>query len=100
MRMRLAAGLALAAVVAALVIVVLGRGGSEGPVTPLDDALGYFGRDAPAVAVLQTDVDGQQAQAAAGLLAKVPFAPQALGQVVQQAGLGQAIQRVRDLRPL
>ena len=55
-------------VFAALAALLAGCGGGSKAVSPLDDALGYFPKDAPFVATVQTDPNGQQLRQLRSLL--------------------------------
>lgn len=74
----------------ALAVVALVLGGCGGcgsgdkASSPLDDALGYFAEDAPLVASVETDSDGEQAKTLRGLLGRFPLGDQALGQLQAQ----------------
>jgi Protein of unknown function (DUF3352) len=60
----------------ALLTLCLGTAGCGGhddkSVTPLDDALGYFSKDAPFVAAVETDPNGSQIKQVAELLGRFP----------------------------
>ena len=64
---------ALLALIAACVAVAgCGGGHDDKTVTPLDDALGYFSRDAPFVAAVETDPDGPQIKQLRQLVGRFP----------------------------
>src|SRR4051812_3847797 len=65
---RVAALLALLA----LCLVAAGCGGDDKTVTPLDDALGYFSKDAPFVAAIETDKDAPQLKQVIDLVGRSP----------------------------
>ena len=68
---RVAALLALLA----LCLTASGCGGREDKaVTPLDDAVGYFAKDAPFVAAIETDPDGPQIKQVVSLVGRFPGA--------------------------
>src|SRR5215208_5010311 len=64
----------------ALVLVILGScaglvgcgGHDDKTVTPLDDAVGYFAKDAPFVAAIETDPDGDQIKQVTDLVGRFP----------------------------
>jgi hypothetical protein len=62
--------------VLALAFAVAGCGGGhdDKTVTPLDDALGYFSKDAPFVASIETDPDGSQVKQLRDLVGRFPGA--------------------------
>jgi Protein of unknown function (DUF3352) len=62
--------------VLALCVVAAGCGGGhdDKTVTPLDDALGYFAKDAPFVASVETDPDGPQIKEISRLVGRFPGA--------------------------
>ena len=67
----------VAALLALLAVCVLaaGCGGDDHKaVTPLDDAVGYFAKDAPFVAAVETDLDGPQIKQVVGLVGRFPGA--------------------------
>jgi hypothetical protein len=56
-------------------VAVAGCGGHDDKtVTPLDDALGYFAKDAPFVAAVETDPDGPQIEQLSALVGRFPGA--------------------------
>src|SRR4051812_1295475 len=86
-------------VLVALCVVVAGCGGHKSDQTsPLDDAVGYFAKDAPVVAAVETDPEGDQIKQVAGLLGRFPGAA-ILG--TQLAGLTHfgSVDWGRDIRP-
>lgn len=92
--------LAPALAVAALVLGGCGGCGDDDEATsPLGDALGYFAPDAPLVATIETDSEGEQAKALRGLLGRFPFGGQALDQLRAQVDFLQ-LDFERDVRPL
>src|SRR3954469_21959830 len=59
----------------ALSLVTGGCGGhSDKSVSPLDDAVGYFSKDAPFVAAVETDPNGRQIKQVQELLGRFPGA--------------------------
>ena len=64
----------LAALALCVVVVGCGGGHDDKTVTPLDDALGYFSKDAPFVASVETDPDGQQIKEISQLVGRFPGA--------------------------
>jgi hypothetical protein len=56
----------------ALCLAGCGSGHDDKTVTPLDDALGYFPKDGPFVAAVETDPDGEQVKQAAALVGRFP----------------------------
>src|SRR3954447_25532436 len=68
---RLRVVLAFAAAVC-LVLVAGCGGGDKKPVSPLDDALGYFSKDAPFVAAVETDPNGPQIKQLTSLIGRPP----------------------------
>ena len=57
----------------AISLLAAGCGGHDDKnVTPLDDALGYFSKDAPFVAAVETDPDGPQIKQVIGLAGRFP----------------------------
>ncbi|HEX8745197.1 MAG TPA: DUF3352 domain-containing protein [Thermoleophilaceae bacterium] len=68
---------ALAVLAAAAVVALAGCGGDDDKSTsPLDEALAYLPRDAPAIAVLETDPAHQQWEQVDDLIQKFAVAPQ------------------------
>lgn len=64
---------ALLALIAVSVAAAAGcGGGGDKNVTPLDDALGYFSKDAPFVAAVETDPDGAQIKQLSQLVGRFP----------------------------
>jgi hypothetical protein len=51
-----------------------GHGHDDKTVTPLDDAVGYFAKDAPFVAAVETDPDGDQIKQVVDLVGRFPGA--------------------------
>src|SRR5258707_15394735 len=93
----------LAALLAVAALCLFGAagcgGGDKKPVTPLDDALGYFAKDAPFVAAVETDPDGPQVKQAVSLVRPPPVGglpPPRLEQLRRFRFLPSR----RDLRPL
>jgi hypothetical protein len=92
---RIAALLAVAAVSFA----APGCGGDDPkPISPLDDALGYFAKDAPFVAAIETDPDGAQVEQVRSLVGRFPFAGAAAGRL-QQLTRFDFIRYERDVQP-
>lgn len=91
--------LAPALAVAALALGGCGGCGADDNPTPLGDALGYFADDAPLVASVETDSDGEQAKALRALLGKFPFGDQALAEARAQIDFLR-LDFDRDLKPL
>src|SRR4051812_11293059 len=56
----------------ALSLLAAGCGGHDKSVSPLDDAVGYFSKDAPFVAAVETDPDGEQIKQVVGLVGRFP----------------------------
>ena len=77
----------LAAVLAAA-IVAAGCGGSGPGGGATDDALSFMPKDAPVVATVETDPDGDQFKKANDLLGKFPFAGQVRNQLKDAANAG------------
>jgi hypothetical protein len=64
----------LFAALACLLTAGCGGGHDDKSVTALDDALGYFAKDTPAVAAVETDPDGPQIKQLVGLIGRFPGA--------------------------
>src|SRR3954469_4663158 len=83
----------------ALSLVTGGCGGhSDKSVSPLDDAVGYFSKDAPFVAAVETDPDGQQIKQLAGLVGRFPGS-EILAARLQSLTNTPAVDWTRDVRP-
>jgi hypothetical protein len=93
----------LAALLALAVLCVFGAagcgGGDNKPVTPLDDALGYFAKDAPFVAAVETDPDGPQVKQAVSLVRRFPVGS-LLAARLEQLTRFRFLRYRRDIRPL
>jgi hypothetical protein len=83
----------------ALCLAIAGCGGGGGkPAKPLDDAVGYFAKDAPFVAAIETDPNGAQIKQVKSLVGNLPVAA-ILGPRLQNlAGLS-SVDWSRDVRP-
>lgn len=91
----------LAALLAAVAFGALGIsacGGSPQPSSALDDALGYFPRDAPFVAAVETDPDGDQIKQTKSLLGRFSLGGLLAGRLERMAGF-RSIDYERDVRP-
>ncbi|MFL5841557.1 MAG: DUF3352 domain-containing protein [Thermoleophilaceae bacterium] len=92
----------LAALLAVAALCVLGAAGCGGhdskPNTALDDALGYFAKDAPFVAAVETDPDGAQIKQVRSLAGRLPIGGSLIDRVLGPARL-ESIQFDRDIRP-
>src|SRR4051812_37685225 len=92
--------LAVLLVVAALC--VMGAAGCGGdnptPSTALDDALGYFAKDAPLVAAVETDPNGAQVKQVRSLVGAVPIGS-ALSDRLRGVVQLDSIRFDRDIRP-
>jgi hypothetical protein len=88
--------LVLAAVCAVL---LSGCGGGKKPAGPLDDALGYFPKNAALVAVVDTDLKSSQAQTLGRLLSRLPVGDALVGQALNRLQLP-GVQFDRDILPL
>src|SRR5436190_4596686 len=87
------------AVLAAALLALAGCGGGHPkPATALDDAVGYFSKDAPLVAAVQTDPNGAQVKQALALLGRFPVASVLAGRAQSLAGLN-FVDWSRDVRP-
>jgi hypothetical protein len=75
-----------------------GGGHDDHSVTALDDALGYFAKDAPVVAAVETDPDGSQIKQLVSLLGRFPAADILAGRV-QGVTKAPSIRWDRDVRP-
>ena len=92
---RLGAPLALLALCA----LAAGCGGhGDKSVTPLDDALGYFAKDAPFVAAVETDPDDPQIKQITGLVGRFPAADLLAGRLQPLTGF-RSVRWGRDVRP-
>jgi hypothetical protein len=92
---RIAALLALVA----LCVVAAGCGGHDDKtVTPLDDALGYFAKDAPFVAAVETDPAGGQIKQLKELVGRFPGGD-ILAQRIQGLTKTPLVRWDRDIRP-
>jgi hypothetical protein len=90
----------LLAVAAVCLFAAAGCGGGNGkPVTPLDDALGYFAHDAPFVAAVETDPDGPQVKSALSLVSRFPAGGLLAAQLERLTGF-RSLDYDRDIRPL
>lgn len=66
-----------------------GGGGADDAASPLDNALGYLPEDAPFVALIDTDVKGEQYDAIGQIIGKFPFGDsvkQSIRKVVEDEG--------------
>jgi hypothetical protein len=89
-----------ALLIVALFALVAGCGGGDkGSSSSLDDKLGYLPKDAPLVAVVNTDVDGEQYRNLDRLLSKFPFAGQVKNQL-KQAIAQSGADYTKDVKPL
>jgi hypothetical protein len=90
----------------ALVLVILGScaglvgcgGHDDKTVTPLDDAVGYFSKDAPFVAAIETDPDGAQIKQVVDLVGRFPGSD-ILAQRLQNVVKLPFLRWDRDVRP-
>lgn len=73
--------------------------GDSGAGSPLDEALGYLPENAPFVAAVSTDIEGDQYEALDSLLKKFPFGGQVKDQV-RQSIESQGADFEKDVRPL
>src|SRR5258707_2378725 len=93
----------LAALLAVAALCVFGAagcgGGDKKPVTPLDDALGYFAKDAPFVAAVETDPDGPQVKQAVSLVRRFRVGG-LLAARLEQLTRFRFLRYARDIRPL
>jgi hypothetical protein len=80
-------------------LLVAGCGGDDSG-SALDSALSYLPKDAPFALVIDTDLDGDQYEAAQGLLKKFPFGGQIQNSLRQQLEQGTNIDFEDDVRPL
>lgn len=85
---------------AALALAASGCGGGEKAESPLDEALGYLSADAAFVAVIDTNIEGSQYQAAGKILDKFPFGDQILESLKSEIRSGSDVDFDRDLKPL
>ncbi|MEA2464473.1 MAG: hypothetical protein QOJ98_2220, partial [Acidobacteriota bacterium] len=76
-----------------------GGGDEHKAVTPLDDAVGYFAKDAPFVAAVQTDPDDPQVKLASALVGRFPVGGRLAAQAEQLTRL-HSLKFDRDVRPL
>jgi Protein of unknown function (DUF3352) len=92
----------LAALLAVAAVCVAGAAGCGGdnpkPATALDDALGYFSKDAPLVAAVETDPEGDQIKQVQSLLGRFPVSG-LLGGRLQQLAHFDFVRFDRDVRP-
>jgi hypothetical protein len=93
--MRRGAVLALAA---ALLFNGCGGGHDDKTVTPLDDALGYFSKDAPFVAAVETDPDGPQIKQVVELVGRFPVRD-ILATRLRNAARIEFVRWDRDIKP-
>src|SRR4051794_25566800 len=85
--------------VIALLLVTAGCGGhGDKSVSPLDDAVGYFSKDAPFVAAVETDPDGDQIKQVVKLVGRFPGADILAGRL-QALTQTQFVRWDRDVRP-
>src|SRR3954447_14866984 len=90
---------ALAFAAAACLMLVAGCGGGDKkPVSPLEDALGYFSKDAPFVAAVETNPNGPQIKQLVSLAGRFPGARVLATRAQNLAGLG-FVDWQRDVRP-
>src|SRR4051794_37250892 len=83
---------------AAVCLVVAGCGGGDKkPVSPLDDALGYFSKDAPFVAAVETDPSRAQIKRLTSLIGRPPGS-QAIAIRLQNLTRVRAVDWNRDVR--
>jgi hypothetical protein len=75
-----------------------GSGHDDKAVTPLDDALGYFPKDGPLVAAVETDPDGDQVKQMAALIGRFPGVD-ILASRVQKLTQMPFVRWDRDVRP-
>ena len=73
-------------------------GGGNKAATPLDDALGFFPKDAPFVAAIQTDPDGQQLRQLRSLIGRFPGSDVVLFRLQNLTRL-RFVEYARDLLP-
>ena len=89
-------------VAALLLVALLGAAGCGGddskPPTALDDALGYFAKDAPFVAAIETDPDGRQLQRVRSLAGILPITGEVAGRIQRLTRLD-SVRYGRDVRP-
>jgi hypothetical protein len=93
---------ALALVLCALALIIVGcGGGDEEAGSPLDDALGFLPEDAPFVVAFDTDVEGDQYRAVGEIAERFRFGQQALDQLREQLESQQGgISYEDDVKPL
>lgn len=93
---------ALALLLCALALIVVGCGGSDDEAaSALDDALGFLPEDAPFVVAFDTDVEGDQYQAVGEIAERFQFGEQALDQLREQLEEEQGgISYEDDVKPL
>jgi Protein of unknown function (DUF3352) len=89
---------ALLALVALLLVAAGCSGHDDQNSTALDDALGYFAKDAPFVAAIETDPDGSQVKQVKQLIGRFPGA-EILATRVQNAARVDYVQWERDIKP-
>lgn len=75
-----------------------GGGHDDKNVTPLDDAVGYFAKDAPFVAAVETDPNGDQIKQVVDLVGRFPRA-EILASRLQQTARLPVVRWDRDIRP-
>ncbi len=94
---RLRLKVALVAAACAAVLAIAGCGGDDAA-SPLDNALGYLGEDAPLAVAIDTDTNGEQYDAIGEIAEKFPF-----GESLKQS-VRSAVERqggsLRDIEPL
>src|SRR4051795_10239450 len=82
-----------------LALVAGGCGGKHKQSTsPLDDAVGYFAKDAPFVAAIETDPNGAQIKQVKSLVGNLPVAA-ILGPRLQNLAALSSVDWSRDVRP-
>lgn len=84
---------------AAVLVLAVHGGGTPAPTGALDDALGYFPSDAPLVAVVDTNLEGEQARAAGRLLGRFPGSPAIVAGLTSRLQFP-GVRFDRDIRPL
>ena len=83
----------------ALCLFAAGCGGHDDKgATPLDDALGYFAKDAPFVAAVETDPDAPQIKQLTDLVGRLPVGG-LLGERLQSLTRFRSVRWDRDVRP-
>jgi Protein of unknown function (DUF3352) len=81
-----------------LAVAGCGSGGGGKPASSLDDAVGYFARDAPFVAAIETDPNGPQIKQVKSLVGSLPAAA-ILGSRLQALAQLRFVDWSRDIRP-